>query len=482
MRRNVLIIICCTVALIISALSVRGGPHLTIENVDTDSHYPSVRVHFTVYGLDDASADSLGATHLSIFEDRTRIVDDITVTRQRDAENHICMVVSIDSSRSISKEIMSRIRKTARDMINQMDTKNRIALFRFNDRVVQLNDFTDDRDEVIQNLDQIQRHGTKTLLYDSIYDSILLFDSIKEINKKIIVFTDGRDEGSLNTSDDIILMARKAGIPVYFICFKGVRDMQKMARISKQTGGKVVFGSSNDITGMYRTILAIMKNRYLMEYGTALKRDGKSHSLEIRLKKDDLRDSDSYTFQMAAVGIPGGATLTHLLMGGSLLLMILLSAIICFVMIREKRLIREQFESEKSLIKEMIDRIEIANREMHVNTQDHFPVGDLECRYVRGLLLHKDGLHRGRKYNLEKNDTVIGSGDDTHIRIKDASVSSRHVKIVAREGAFYIFDLISERGTRLNGRKLLRPKALHDWDEIKVGRTVLIFRGFTDPA
>ncbi len=367
-------------------------------------------------------------------------------------------------------------------MIDQMDKKNRIALFRFNDRVVKLNDFTIDRDEIIKNINQIQRHGTKTLLYDSIYDSILLFDSIREINKKIIVFTDGRDEGSVNTPDDIILMARKAGIPVYFICFKGVKDMQKMARISKQTGGKVVFGSSNDIAGMYSTILAIMKNRYLMEYCTSLKRDGKSHSLEMRLKRNDVRDFDSYTFQMAAGVIHGGITLTHMLLGALLLLIILLSALICFVMIREKRLIREQFENEKNHIKQMIERIEIANREARADTQHDLPVGDLECRYVRGLLLHKDGLNRGRKYTLEKNETVIGSGDDTHIRIRDASVSSQHVKIVAKQGGFYIFDLISEGGTRLNGRKLLRPKGLHDWDEIKVGRTVLIFRGFTDPA
>ncbi len=482
MRRNVLITICCTVALIINAPSAIGGSNLTIENVDPDSHYPAIRVHFTVYGLDNEAAESFDSSNLSILEDKTRVHKNLTLTRQPDVEKHICMVFSIDSSRSISREVMPQIRKTARDMIKLMDEKNKIALFRFNDKVVKLNDFTANRDEVINNINKIQRHGKKTLLYDSIYDSIVLFDSIRELNKKIVVFTDGKDEGSVNTSDDIIHMAKKEGIPVYFICIKGAKDMQKMARISKQTGGKVVIGSSEDIASMYGAILTMMKNRYLMEYETSLTRDGKSHSLEIRLKKGDLRDNDSYRFQMATVGLPGVVSLTNFLLGALLLVMILLGVLMLTMMNKDKRLMREQFENEKGLLREMIERIENAHHELNPKEHGDFIVSDSEYRYQRGLLVQKDGLHRGKRHTLGKNDTIIGSGDNTHIRIRDASVSSQHAKIAAKGGSFIIFDLISDGGTQLNGKKLLRPKALHDWDEIKVGKTVLIFRGFADPA
>jgi pSer/pThr/pTyr-binding forkhead associated (FHA) protein len=39
-----------------------------------------------------------------------------------------------------------------------------------------------------------------------------------------------------------------------------------------------------------------------------------------------------------------------------------------------------------------------------------------------------------------------------------------------------LFDLASEHGTYLNGKKLLRPKYLADWDEIALGRFVFVFR------
>lgn len=481
-KRNVLFKASCFVTLILAAISATGGPHLAIENIDADSHYPTIRVSFTVYGLDDGSPQSLDEDQISIIENKIPIDQGITITRQPRAENYLCMVFSIDSSRSISKKSMSRIRKTARDMIKGMDKKNKIALFRFNDRVVQLNDFTRDHDEIINNINHINRHGHKTLLYDSIYDSILLFESIKEINKKIIVFTDGKDEGSVYNADEIILLARKAGIPVYFICFKGVKDMQKMARISRQTGGKVIVGASEDIAGMYGTILSMMKNRYIVEYVTSLKRDGRSHSLEIRLKRGELRDSDSAVFQMTEKVAAGILSITHILLGVALLLMMLLFALIMYIMNRDKRLMREHFESEKSLLREMIARIEVAHQELHSGVHADINPEDSECHYVRGIVLQKDGLHRGKKHKLKRIETIIGSGTDSNIQISDALVSSRHAKIVATAGSFYLFDLISDCGTHLNGKKLLRPKALHDWDEIKIGRTVLIFRGFTDPA
>jgi len=42
--------------------------------------------------------------------------------------------------------------------------------------------------------------------------------------------------------------------------------------------------------------------------------------------------------------------------------------------------------------------------------------------------------------------------------------------------------MASDGGTFLNGKKLLRPKKLFDWDEIQIGTTVLIFRVVSESA
>lgn len=71
----------------------------------------------------------------------------------------------------------------------------------------------------------------------------------------------------------------------------------------------------------------------------------------------------------------------------------------------------------------------------------------------------------------------MGRGQDNTIIINDDAISINHAKIRNVKNIYHIFDLVSQNGTFLNGKKLLRPKSLHDWDEIKIGRTRFIFRG-----
>jgi pSer/pThr/pTyr-binding forkhead associated (FHA) protein len=72
---------------------------------------------------------------------------------------------------------------------------------------------------------------------------------------------------------------------------------------------------------------------------------------------------------------------------------------------------------------------------------------------------------------------TIGRGNENIVQINDEYLSGKHARIRRIEGGYYLYDLVSDSGTYLNGKKLLRPRLLHDWDEIRAGKTVFIFRG-----
>ncbi|TFH43052.1 MAG: VWA domain-containing protein, partial [Chrysiogenales bacterium] len=152
-------------AFFMSARYATAGPYIKIESVDAASNYPTVRVHLTVSGLHDEEAETLDDTHISVVEDGSRVIKGVSVTRQNDPDYYLCVVFSIDSSKSIDKKFMARIKSTARDMVKGLEERDRIALFRFNDRVVMMNDFTQNKDEIIRKINRIERHGTRTLLY-----------------------------------------------------------------------------------------------------------------------------------------------------------------------------------------------------------------------------------------------------------------------------------------------------------------------------
>lgn len=473
------IIICLVACLFLSPPALYAGQYVRIEGADLSSSYPEGRIVLAIKGLPASLVTDPAEEALSVAEDGVKITRGITVRKQSDARNYLYMVFSIDTSKSISKKLLGSIKSAAREIVSSTGPNDEIAVYRFDDRVTRLNDFTRNTDRIIKNIDSVQRHGSKTLLYNSIYDSIELLNRVAQDNKKIIVFTDGKDEGSSVRDDDIIHLARAGGIPVYFICCRDSSRLKTMARIAKMTGGKVIYSERHsDIAGMYRTLLSIIKSRFVVHYPSSLKQDGKEHAVEVQLRHGDIIDRDSVVVTAALPDLWSRLKLdSSVLFWICLLLLVLIAAIIIYFINREKNIVIKNCEAEKKLLVEnMLRAGEPPARQEDGPQGGHLPLEDVS-RYARAWVYRKGSAGTEHKQELKVPVTVIGSDRESDIVIDDYAVSPRHAKIAFINGSYYLFDLISERGTVLNGKKLLRPKALYDWDEIMVGNSVLIFRG-----
>lgn len=479
--RNIirLISVCC--AMMISS-SLFAGRYIKIENIDASSDFPKIRVFLTIAGLSDADEELLDENAISVYEDGRKNSAAITLQKRIESENYLYLVFSIDSSKSISRKILDKIKSSAREMADCIGPNDKIAVYRFDDDVRLINDFTGDTREIIRNIKHIERHGNKTLLYDSIYDSIELFDKVDQINKKIIVFTDGKDEGSSVSEEDVITYARHAAIPVYFICFKNSNNIKVMARISKLTGGKLIYSNSHDdVAGMYRTVLSVMKNRYIAAYASTLKQDGARHRIEIRLKHGDISDRDTElihidkSFLLTNIFTRNNCALIVL---GLLFLMTVFFVVMVF-MYRERKMLKNRLELEKKIaLKSSDEEFSVLESDMALAKAPPVPV-DAEGRHVNAWLFKKEGPDAGKKIQITSPVFTIGSGKDNNVIIQDELVSPHHARITNMQGSLYLYDLISDNGLYLNGRKMLRPRELHDWDEIRIGNIVMIFRNAT---
>lgn len=98
-------------------------------------------------------------------------------------------------------------------------------------------------------------------------------------------------------------------------------------------------------------------------------------------------------------------------------------------------------------------------------------------KYDKAFLIFKQGPTPGRQFNLNQDEVTVGNTASNDLVIWDDNLSPLHAKIRRVKNSYVLFDMVSKTGVYLNGKKLLRPKPLFDFDEIKIGNTLLIFRG-----
>jgi len=222
-----------------------------------------------------------------------------------------------------------------------------------------------------------------------------------------------------------------------------------------------------------------MKNRYTVTYQSKLGMDGMNHRLEVRIKYKDIRDRDSDIFFIEKKRVTGSLlsfSSIIIIIVAILVLFMVLIVLFLYFMNREKEILKERFEIEKKyLMSQAAVEDDRVKKNGLVEGQDALSFGE-EKTYGDAWLFQKNGPQVGKKYPINMREIIIGSGRDNAIVINDKTVSEKHSKIKIIQGMHTLFDLISDQGTYLNDKKLLRPKVLHDWDEIKIGSIVLIFR------
>jgi len=77
--------------------------------------------------------------------------------------------------------------------------------------------------------------------------------------------------------------------------------------------------------------------------------------------------------------------------------------------------------------------------------------------------------------DLPEAGGVIGRSSEVELQIDDASVSRRHCSLERRGGGWWVIDLGSANGTRVNGELLKEPRELRHGDRLRVGSVDLRF-------
>jgi Ca-activated chloride channel homolog len=200
-------------------------------------------------------------------------------------------VVMLDTSASMT-EHLQLLDRAAEQFLIRMLPEDRAQVGAFNDKVQISGAFTNDRDELIAELDNLQ-FGNATRLYDSIAISL---DALKGVDGRrvVLVFTDGDDSASQVRFRTALERARDEEVMVYAIglevnYFNGARWVRtrpdrNLRQLAYETGGGFFeLTRSDELSATFTRVSQELRSQYLLGF-TPETLDGQIRPLEVRVK------------------------------------------------------------------------------------------------------------------------------------------------------------------------------------------------------
>ena len=201
------------------------------------------------------------------------------------------VVITMDFSFSMNNNL-KLLKAAAEQFILRMLPRDKGQVGAFSDKIMFSGTFTNDRDDLIRALDDLQ-YGNPTRLYDAVDTSIdLLADASGR--KVVLVFTDGDDNASRKSFGDVLAKARENEVMVYVVglqsdFFNGQR-MQRtrpspaLRRLADETGGGFFeLKKTAELAPTFTRVAQELHSLYALGF-TPATLDGKEHRLEVRVK------------------------------------------------------------------------------------------------------------------------------------------------------------------------------------------------------
>ena len=207
------------------------------------SDLPAVHLYF------DVAEDQLGAGPVS-ERLSVQLAGDVLELEQvgpfAESEESTWYAFLVDVSKSISPAVMGEIRHALNRWIDDLDPGDIVSLSAFGDEVEALADLESDVEMLTAAVTRLRPTGDRTRLHDALGQMLRSLKRYREDlprRRVIVLLSDGKDEGSALTIDDILTRAERDPVPIYTLGFSNLlepersQQLKTLARLSTNTGG-----------------------------------------------------------------------------------------------------------------------------------------------------------------------------------------------------------------------------------------------------
>jgi VWFA-related protein len=260
------------------------GPNLvTLLNQIRLDRFPQIIAYSSVLDENRDPVRELTRERFRVQQDGVDVAD-FRMANVDAAQDPLAMALARDISGSMKGEPLEKAKAAAANFVGRFDTADQVALFKFDDRIELVQDFTTDKNAVIAAIDSL-RARNDTALYDVIAQSVERLSTLQG-RRAVIVLTDGRDTASTkNQVNGAIAAANGVNIPVFVIGLNSPQFTPEiMAKIASETGGDYLLAPAPDaLQALYQKIRGQLQSQYRFDLTSLHAADQGMHTLRIGL-------------------------------------------------------------------------------------------------------------------------------------------------------------------------------------------------------
>ena len=257
--------------------SVTLPPFEVVEKAEVTG----VLLETSVYDRTGRFVSDLPGTAFTVSEDDvTQAIDFIT---REAVETDLLLLV--DNSQSMARRL-DYVRRATERLVAGLREKDRAIVAPFNAHIGSITGPTNDIATLRQAIGAMRATGGTALL-DGLVEATRLL-SASTGRRAIVLLTDGYDENSLASLDDVLKAVQESQVTVYGLAIGGVAGISMkgettLRTIAEQSGGRVFFPArESELVSASESIATDTHSRYLITYTpTNQKKDGHWRSVAV---------------------------------------------------------------------------------------------------------------------------------------------------------------------------------------------------------
>jgi Mg-chelatase subunit ChlD len=459
----------------LSCLEAQTLEHVSISQLSVEQS--KLTAYLDVRGANDKPSAGLQPSCLQPTLDGKRLPVESLRTFQSTNEG-IAYIFLVDVSKSESKSEFTELTKALESFVDHLHANDQAAILTFGERTKIAAQYSSNKQSLKKVIAKLANNDHLTHLNEGLAEALNIAkrkDANLPVRRSIVILSDGKDEGSGFTTDDVLRKFKETRIPIYAIGASSLshgeraRYLEVLHRFALLSGGAYYEAKSGTVGTAYAQIRDRVSSVWevILDCGSC-PADGRSYLLQIQVTEQGQTLADEIEVAPVRGSLPATPHWWQKLgwieyVAAGIVLLIIGSLILIS---RKKEHAPPAAIVEERSASPPLRREPMANEAM-VTTG---PIIDTRSGLEFELIRRDHGRSVDSVYSGTLVDQlVIGRATGAGLRLPDSQISAQHCKLEMVEGHVLLSDLGSTFGTALNGIPIKVRQRLESGDMLSIG-------------